>query len=181
MFEVFPNWDYAGVDPQQHETTHIADPLADLLLSVAAIIVLLVIAIFPTLSHRAASKAFLASPGDSSRQMPRFLLQGREIEPFVATEQGLLVGRSARRTIPVDSVFVDGDLVAMLERMRDADEALVLLIESNGLEAAFQFEVVANRHGPREMRQIRLDPGCRFPQADLTEVECHNLAGHSGN
>jgi hypothetical protein len=44
--------------------------------------------------------------------------------------------------------------------MRDAGETIVLLIDPNGYETAFQFEVMANRYGPTKMRQIRLESEC---------------------
>ena len=95
------------------------------------------------------------------RSVPsNFRLQGLAVHPFAAIGQGLVVEAASARVIPVDRVLSDEGLVATLERMRAAGEAIVLLIDPNGYETAFQFEVMANRHGPKKMRQIRLDSEC---------------------
>jgi len=144
---------------QENEATPIADPLADLLLSVAAIIVLAVIAILPTITSRAGSH----------HDRVEFRLEGRAVYPFVAIERGLIVGEAPSRVIPVDRIFFDEGLVSTLERMRTTGDAVVLLVEPNGFEPAIQFEVIANRHGPRGLHQIRLESPC-----DMTRY-CRDL------
>jgi len=90
----------------------------------------------------------------------RFHLEGRAVHPFVAVERGLIVGEASSRMVPVDRIFFDEGVVAILERMRAAGDAVVLFIEPKGFEPAFQFEVIANRHGPARMHQIRLESEC---------------------
>ena len=162
--------------PPEIGLTPVADPLADLLLSAVAIIVLAMIAILPTLPrHFTSQDNPKDNPTSSVPGFPEnstFRLEGREVEPLVATERGLVIGGRPRRVIPVDRVFFDESLVATLERMRRMDETVVLLIEPNGLETAFQFEVVANLHGPKRMRQIRLDSECGHLNSEHRAPHC---------
>jgi len=144
---------------QESEAAPIADPLTDLLLSVAAIIVLAVIAILPTISRH---------PG-SHHDRVAFRLEGRAVYPFVAIEQGLIIGAEPSRIIPVDRIFFDDGLIPILERMRATGETIVLLVEPNGFEPAIQFEVIANRHGPGRIHQVRLESPC-----DMTRY-CRDL------
>jgi len=135
---------------QESDAAPIADPLADLLLSVAAIIVLAVIAILPTITRHSGSH----------HDRVEFRREGRAVHPFVAIERGLIVGEAPSRMVPVDRIFFDEGLVSILERMRTAGEAVVLVVEPNGFEPATQFEVIANRHGPERIHQIRLESDC---------------------
>lgn len=159
------------VSPQRgDDDAHIADPLADLLLSVAAIIVLVVIAILPTIPRHPVSRTDRAGLVHDWR----FSLENREVHPFFATHEGLLVAGSSS-FIPVDRIFLDDGLVATLERMRRSDDVVVLLVASEGHEAAFQFEVIASRHGPRRMRQVRLDADCNFVTSGRVGRFCGEL------
>ena len=151
------------VHVQENEAAPIADPLADLLLSVAAIIVLAVITIFPTITRHAGSH----------QDRIEFRLEGHAVYPFVAIERGLIVGEATSRVIPVDRIFFDEGLVSILERMRAAGDAVVLLVEPNGFEPAIQFEVIANRHGLGRIRQVRLESECGMT------TYCHDLIPRS--
>lgn len=164
---------FVSVPQGENESTHIADPLADLLLSVAAIIVLAVIAIFPTIPGHSTLR-----DDQTRRVVPAkvsFRLHGLSVDPFVAIGQGLVVGPDSSRVVPVDRVFLDEGLVGTLEQMRAAGKAVVLLIEPNGFETAFQFEVMANRHGPKRMYQIRLESECNIDRY------CHDLVRPPGD
>jgi hypothetical protein len=160
----------------ESELTPVADPLADLLLSAVAIIVLAMIAILPTLPRHFTSQDNLkGNPTSSVAGFPensRFRLDGREVEPWVASERGLVIGGRPPRVIPVGRVFFDEGLIETLERMRRLDETIVLLIEPNGFETAFQFEGIANLHGPKRMRQIRLESECSHPTAEHLALNC---------
>jgi hypothetical protein len=102
-----------------------------------------------------------------------FRLGDREVEPFIATERGLIVGRSSPRMIPVDKIFFDQALPGILEEMRKADEAVVVLIEPNGFETAFQLEAIASRHGPGRMRGI--NSKCQFAKIEAVASHCDDL------
>jgi hypothetical protein len=160
------------VSHQEYEPAYVADPLADLLLSAAAIIVIAVIAVLPILPRHSMPQR------DSPRALQNnvvFRIGDREVDPFIATEHGLIVGRSSSQMIPVDKIFFDEALPRILEGMRNADAAVVLLIEPNGFETAFQFEAIASRHGPRQMRQVRVDSECQFAKMERVASECGEL------
>src|SRR5262245_52703004 len=160
------------VSGQDYEPAHVADPLADLLLSAAAIVVIAVIAVLPILPRQSMPQREAARP---LQDEVVFRLGGREVEPFVATERGLIVGHSSPRMIPVDKIFFDQALPRILEEMRKADKAVVVLIEPNGFETAFQLEAIASRRGPRRMRQVRIDSECQFARIDRVASVCGDL------
>jgi hypothetical protein len=143
-----------------------------LLLSAAAIIVIAVIAVLPIMPRHSIPQR------DQSRALQNnvvFRLGDRKVEPFIATERGLIVGRSSPRMIPVDKIFFDQALPGILEEMRKADEAVVVLIEPNGFETAFQLEAIASRHGPGRMRQVRIDSKCQFAKIEPVASHCDDL------
>jgi hypothetical protein len=169
------------VPRQDHEPAHAADPLADLLLSAAAIIVIAVIAVLPILPRHSMPQRDLSR---ASQNNVVFRLGDREVEPFIATERGLIVGPSSPRMIPVDKIFFDQTLPGILEQMRKADDAVIVLIEPNGLETAFQLEAIVSRHGPGRMRQVRIDSECHFARMESVASHCGDLlrrlrGGHS--
>jgi hypothetical protein len=166
MFDAFSNANpFSSISREESEPTHIADPLADLLLSVAAIIVLAVIAILPTIPGHSTLRDDQSRSIGTVPDKAGFRLQGVAVDPFVAIGQGLVVGPDSSRVIPVDRIFFDEGLVATLQRMRDAGESVVLLVDRNGFETAFQFEVMVNRHGPKVMHQVRLEAECSVEQS----------------
>jgi hypothetical protein len=144
------------------------DPLADLLFSLVAIVILAVIVLIPAiLSH-----PLQALPGVP--QKPAFRLNGQEVEPWIAAKQGLLIGPAHRDLVPYDRILDDNQLAAKLERLRAAGERLLLIIEPDGLETAFLFESALSLHGPRTIHQIRLDSACRSPRSRRAKV-CASL------
>ncbi|GMO22148.1 hypothetical protein [Bradyrhizobium sp. TM233] len=144
-------------DRDEFDPVLASDPLADLLLSVAAVIVLAVLAVLPSLPQRNASTAGAigALPADVD-----FQLEGRRVTPWLATRAGLAIDGSPANLIPLDRMFLDQSLTAALQGVQRANARLVLFIAPDGNEAAFQFEVIASRHGIRRMRQVRLEAGC---------------------
>ena len=164
----------------ESETAYIADPLADLLLSIGAVVILIVIAIFPTIPRHSTFHAHSASTLRASAKHFIFRFEGREVDPLIAAERGLVIGGPSPRVVPVDRIFLDESLVAALEQMRNAGEPVVLLIEPDGLETAFQLEVVAGRHGPRRIRIIRLVSNCNPAKSDVIALNCADLVKRSG-
>jgi hypothetical protein len=160
------------VSREDNEPAHVADPLADLLLSAAAIVVIAVIAVLPIMPRHSTLQR---EPSRALQNNMVFRLGDREVEPFIATERGLIVGRSSPRMIPVDKIFFDQALPGILQEMRKADETVVVLIEPNGFETAFQLEAIASRHGPGRMRQVRHDSECRFARMERVASPCDDL------
>ncbi len=153
----------------------VSDPLADLLLSVAAIIIIALIAILPHIPRHPVAGNGSASALQGLPTNSKFRLEGRVVAPLVAAQGGLVMGRAPSVTIPVDRILVDESLITRLKRMRDTDEALVLFIEPNGLEAAFQFEVAANRYGPKRIVQVRLASDCSHVKSERLARYCRIL------
>jgi hypothetical protein len=153
------------------------DPLADLLFGVAAILVLAVVVILPT----------VRPDGTLRDRATRRLVENVElrlgeqrVEPLVAAADGLrLPARADQKAVivPLDRILDDPELSERLERMRASGEPLVLLIEGDGLETAFQFEAVAASHGPARVRQIRLDADCQFARSPAAGRLCDARAG----
>lgn len=146
-----PMLDDVAAERDEFDPVLASDPLADLLLSVAAIIVLAVLAILPSLPQRTAS---------ATEAQTGFQLDGRRVTPWLATSAGLAIDSSPTNLVPLDRMFSDQTLAAALQGMQPANEPLVLFIAPDGSEAAFQFEAIASRHGVRQIRQVRLEPGC---------------------
>jgi len=76
----------------ESETAYIADPLADLLLSIGAVVILIVIAIFPTIPRHSTFHAHSASTLRASAKHFIFRFEGREVDPLIAAERGLVIG-----------------------------------------------------------------------------------------
>jgi hypothetical protein len=168
----------ASMPVDSSEPTLVADPLADLLLSTVAIIVLAMIAILPTLPRHHSQ----AKPKSSITGLPdtsTFRVGGQDVEPMVATAAGLITLSSNRDLIPIGHMFFDKGLVAKLEDMRRLNQPLVLLIEPSGSETAFQFEVLANRHGPKRITQVRLDTDCGHAKSAAVEPYCNVQASQA--
>lgn len=156
----------------ENESALVVDPLADLLLSVVAIIIIALIVVLPNIPLH---PTLGGSPTSSMPWLPKnsdLRLNGHKVEPLVATGRGLMLGGSLSDFIPVGSIFLDEGLVNKLKRMRDADETVVLFIEPNGLETAFQFEVIANRYGPKRILQVRIDSDCNYIKSDRLAAYC---------
>jgi hypothetical protein len=141
------------------------DPLSDLLLSVAAIIVLAVIVVLP-------AARFSVSTAGKLPDHPQMTFQGQAIQPLFATPHGLRMGSGTADTIPADRILDDQRLAARLQHMREAGEALLLVIEPEGFEAAFLFEAVTSIHGPKRSWQIRLDTACGNQNSMPLELLC---------
>lgn len=154
--------------------TLFTDPLSDLLLSVAAIIVLAVIVVLPavrTASDTPDNNPASRPPGDTV-----LTLRGQAIEPFFATQHGLRMNAPPGNIVPVDQILDDRQLAEKLRYMRDAGEPLLLIIEPDGFEAAFLFEATASLNGPKRSWQIRLDTACTDEKSKPFKPFCSSLA-----
>jgi hypothetical protein len=178
MFDPFKGIDQNSIISisSENESALVVDPLADLLLSVVAIIIIALIVILPSIPLHPTSTDGLTSSIPGLPQNSGLRLNGRRVEPLVATGQGLTLGESPSEFIPVGRVFLDGNLISKLKRMRDEDETVVLFIEPNGLETAFQFEVIANQYGPKRILQVRVDSDCNYVKSDRLAAYCATAA-----
>jgi hypothetical protein len=152
-------------DAAVNETAPLAvDPLADLLFNMVAIIVIAVIVILPTVD---------ATPG--VRAPSGFKLDGRSAQTLVATAAGVRLGAGASQLVALRQVLSDEDLARRLERIRDQGDPLLVLIEPDGMEAAFLLETVVSDHGPVQFHQVRLDRACAFANSEQGRAICPSL------
>ena len=154
-----------------------ADPLADLLLSVAAIVVLAVIVIIPT-----TRPSFRGGVGSGEALVKSTHLRAGKlpVEPILATSHGLIIDADRSAPVPVDQILDSQRLISKLEHMRDTGEPLVLLIDPDGFEAAFLFGTMASAHGPSMLRQVRLDPTCTHVRTPAILPGCNSSAAGVG-
>jgi hypothetical protein len=138
------------------------DPLSDLLFGLVAIVIPAVALMLPLI--RMAADSVPARDGQASVSFAsgELTFEGGVGASFFATGEGLRIPGEGNRTVQVDRLLDDRQLAALLRRLKERSEALLLLIEPEGQETAFLFEAVAAVHGPPRMLQVRLDPACAF-------------------
>ena len=141
------------------------DPLADLFFSVVAIVVLAVIIIVPTVRLNGEAPATEKGPQTIE-------IDGHQVNPIRATSAGLSFGADGALTVALNSIDDDPRLLAALRRARQADLPLLVLIEPDGDEAAFQLEPVLAREGVASITQVRLDAACRHVRAPARAGGC---------
>jgi hypothetical protein len=156
---------HASFNPDDVGFALYTDPLSDLLLSVAAIIVLAVIVLLP-------AARFSASEAGKLTDHTAITFQGQAVQPLFATPRGLQIGPGTADTIPVDRILDDQRLTVRLQHMRETGEALLLVIEPEGFEAAFLFEAVTSIYGPKRSWQIRLDTPCTDKSSAASGLLC---------
>ncbi len=128
------------------------DPLADLFFSVVAIVVLAVIVILPSV-RLDMEAARLPQPERELR------IDGNVTDPIRATATGIVYG-SQHVTVPLDAIGEDAGLAGALRAARSHALPVVVLIEPDGGEAAFQLEPVLAREGPATVTEVRLAGDC---------------------
>ncbi len=148
------------------------DPLADLLFNLVAIIVIAVIVILPTV--------------DITRKVRtptsvEFKIDGRTAKTLVATSEGIRSGAGASEFVALNHILDDEQFAMRLDRMRNRNDVLLVLIEPDGLEAAFLFESVASVHGPAQFRQVRLDFACTYARSAHGAEICPEQSGWDRN
>lgn len=154
----------------------LVDPLGDLLLSVAAILVLATIVMLP-LVEKVQTPA-----GDPAREISSELdaLSG-QMQPLLATRFGLRFGRAAADIAPVDKILDDARLLARLGEIQKADAGILLLIDPDGLESAFVFDAVARNYVTRNITQIRLNQPCNEIRTGALAEFCRGEAANVQN
>lgn len=151
-----------------------ADPLSDLLLSFAAILILVVIVVLPVAGHRDAGEdtatedqARRPRPGDKLRDV----VETGAYFSVVAKSSGLTIGSDADRRIPLNSILDDTILKQRLDAAIGGNEAVILIIEPDGVESGFVFETLA-RSIRQGFIQIRLSQPCDQTQTVIVKELC---------
>jgi hypothetical protein len=164
------------VNPGDAPSILAIDPLADLLFSLVAIVVLAIIIMLPVMGRSGAPAPPSMAESLAGSAMT---LGGRAVEPFVARAAGLQIGHNPD-LIPLDAIPQDEALAAKLRDMRARGEPVVLMIDPDGTEAAFLFEPVASLNGPPSMRTVRLDRTCTHARSERLAVACRMQAAAGG-
>lgn len=163
----------ANQQPLNDDYQSLVDPLGDLLLSVAAILVLATIVLLPLAEK-------IQAPTENSAQAinPELAAIAGEVQPLLATRFGIRFGRGAADIAPLDKILDDTRLVARLEEIQKADARILLLVDPDGLESAFVFDAVARRYVNGEIIQIRLSQPCREIRAGTLAELCRGEAAN---
>lgn len=135
-----------------------SDPLADLMFTMIAIVLLALIILLPL-----AGVASLRSTQPLSAQklqQSKLVVGGQSAVTIAASDQGLSLPGHVDHLIGLDAIGHDPQLRHLLEGARDRGAPLVLLIDPKGSEAAFELEPVMAAHGPKQIYQVRLDSAC---------------------
>lgn len=151
-----------------------SDPLADLMFTMIAIVLLALILVLPFALVGGAQSA--GSPGRGSLDDVRFKLRGQSALWIVATRSGLVIeGRKAPARIGIDAIGTSQGLRARLVKARAAKRPLIFLVADDGLEAAFATEPIIAALGPIDFYQIRLDRSCRAARSAAARRLCAEI------
>jgi hypothetical protein len=159
-------------EEQDAERGEAFDPLADLLFGLVAIMIPIFAILLPTM--RTAADAVPAPNIEAASALVRadLRIDGRPAQPFVAGAQGLKITGEAARLVDVERILDDRPLALALQRLRDQQHPVLLLIEPDGHESAFLFETVAAVHGPARIHQVRIDQACTFVRDPFLAGQC---------
>lgn len=144
-------------DPGGEPADGPADPFADLLFTLIAAVLPAILVLLPAMHL---SGALPPRPSRAEPPPAPVTVRGQSAWPIVAQRDGLRLTEASNRVVSLDAIPDDGGLRALLQRLRDAGEPLVLVIEPDGQEAAFVLEPLAAAQGPQEIQQIRADRPC---------------------
>ncbi|WP_375453299.1 hypothetical protein [uncultured Methylobacterium sp.] len=144
------------------------DPFADLLFALVAAVLPAILVLLPVV-HQAAR-----SPG-AQRPTDAVTVRGRPAQPILAGADGLRLAEDGR-AVPLDRIPDDPALRALLLRLREAGEPLLLIVEPNGLESAFAFEPIAAAYGPPQIEQVRARSTCAAAQEPALARACMAFA-----
>ena len=153
-------------DQQTDENQALADPLGDLLLSVAAILMLAIILILPLSAHlpsrtiEQAPSSEAASSEDIAAKQVDELWRLREPIILLANKDGLRFGAAPLDYISVDGILNEQSLSNKYRDLEPSDRSTILFIEPDGFESAFLFEAIARHFIGVKITQIRLRRRC---------------------
>jgi hypothetical protein len=127
--------------PPENEATTI-DPLADLMIGVAALFLVAAVVVAPPIARS-------LNAGGATPDRGTWQLDGQVVRPFTAMRDGLLL--PDQRFIPLSDLLAAPRLPASI---REAS-ALLLVVEAGGEDAAFFLEAIAAQQGRSEIAIVR--------------------------
>lgn len=153
-----------GLSPASEADDGLYDPFADLLFALVAAVLPAILVLLPVV-HQAAQSPGGHQPKDA------VMVRGQPAQPILARADGLLVAEDGG-AVPLDRIPDDPALRALLLRLREAGQPLLLIVEPNGLESAFAFEPVAAAYGPARIEQVRARFTCDAAQEPALARAC---------
>jgi hypothetical protein len=145
--------------------TIVFDPLSDLFFSIVAIVVLAVIIILPTVRLEASQPDPVANPR-------RMQINGVDVTPLRAAVDGVHYGPDGGQFASLSDIADDRNLAASIKRAVAAGVPLVILIDPDGDESAFQLEPLLAQSGVGTVTQVRLDWTCAAEGAARPQGTC---------
>lgn len=150
----------SGLDAEP-EGGSAVDPLADLLFTLIAAVLPAIFLLAPLLRAPSLGEAREVRPAAARAPAPvEVRVDGRSAAALVAGAGGLRLVGEGGRLVGLDAIADDPGLIGLLDRLRQDDRPLLLVVEPDGLEAAFLSEPVLAAHGPRDLREVRATDTC---------------------
>jgi hypothetical protein len=139
------------------------DPLSDLMFTMIAIVLLALIALLPQILARQTETSHV-------RHRPHVLaasypIDGVDAVPMVASSRGVRVS-GATTAVGIDEILGNPDIVAFLTALKSKKQRLIVAVDPDGSEAAFQLEGVLARAAPQPIFEMRSADGCFSFQTD---------------
>lgn len=147
-----------------------SDPLADLLFGLIAIVIPAIAVMLPMIQVAAGRTAIGRGDAADVVRASDLRIDGRPAGSLVAAKDGVRL--DGGRLVPLAQLLDDQALRQNLAGLRARGEALLVMIDDGGEEAAFLLETVLAAHGPARILQTRLDPGCRFARGGALADAC---------
>ena len=156
------------------------DPLADLLFTLIAAVLPAIFLLAPLLRAPSLGEAREVRPPASAAAQGtapvEVRVDGRGAATVIAGAGGLRLMGDGGRLVGLDAIADDPSLIGLLDRLREDDRPLLLVVEPDGLEAAFLFEPVLAAHGPRDLREVRATDACAATRDAALAAACRPRA-----
>jgi len=148
------------------------EPLSDLLFGLVALLVPVIAVLLPVMKVAADAVPARDHAAASSFLRGDLTVAGHPAAAFFAGGAGLRIRDDGDRVVAVDRMLDDQALVTRLDRAKDTQQPILLLIEPDGQEAAFLFEAIAASRGVGRLLQVRIDPACAFVRNSELASQC---------
>jgi hypothetical protein len=132
--------------------------IADIFLALVGVVIMMLLALVPAL-HAPGS---LAAPPPLEIWRAELAVGGAQPAVLVAEEDGLRLVSQVDRLVPLDAILDDSELAAGLRAASAEPGGILLVIRSEGQEAAFLFSALAGGLGLETVHHLRLDTGCAY-------------------
>ncbi len=129
-------------------TASINDPFADVFFTLAAFALIALVLIGPDHSNA-------GSGADAAYGKRSFEIDGKPAFLLVAAAKGVEIFGVAGAVIPLKNILDDVRLRDSLRRAKDSNDPILMIVEPDGMEAAFQLEAALASSGVTWVHQVR--------------------------